>query len=152
MLKRVMPWRAEKMFDLIAERAAKGEAAPSYHELAHAAGLKDAGGAVRAALVWLESEGRITADPRNRVSVRYRVNASGRWTGYSGKAAAKNPRRRGEYASPANEMPSQAASRACLCCGRGFMSEGIHNRLCESCKRGASNASPLATAEYGVRA
>lgn len=29
--------------------------------------------------------------------------------------------------------------RACLCCGREFKSEGIHNRMCQPC-RGASSA------------
>ena len=26
--------------------------------------------------------------------------------------------------------------RACLCCGKSFKSEGPHNRLCDSCRRG----------------
>jgi len=25
--------------------------------------------------------------------------------------------------------------RACLCCGKGFQSEGIHNRMCDGCRR-----------------
>lgn len=28
----------------------------------------------------------------------------------------------------------QKSSRACLCCRRKFMSEGIHNRLCADCR------------------
>jgi hypothetical protein len=28
-----------------------------------------------------------------------------------------------------------AKRRACMCCQRPFLSEGIHNRICEPCKR-----------------
>ncbi|PZQ99902.1 MAG: hypothetical protein DI533_04530 [Cereibacter sphaeroides] len=31
---------------------------------------------------------------------------------------------------------ARARMRPCLCCGRGFASQGIHNRLCEPCRRG----------------
>lgn len=28
--------------------------------------------------------------------------------------------------------------RPCMCCGKTFASEGIHNRLCDSCSRGSA--------------
>jgi hypothetical protein len=43
-----------------------------------------------------------------------------------------------------NEVPklgldrSKRGPRACLCCGHGFESEGIHNRMCGSCRLLAS--------------
>lgn len=34
--------------------------------------------------------------------------------------------------------------RPCVCCGQTFLSEGIHNRLCNSCrKRGSAEAMPV---------
>ena len=30
-------------------------------------------------------------------------------------------------------------ARACLCCGQSFQSEGSHNRMCDPCRRRASN-------------
>lgn len=36
---------------------------------------------------------------------------------------------------PAN----QPKERACLCCGKGFESEGFHNRMCGGCRVSASN-------------
>lgn len=36
------------------------------------------------------------------------------------------------YAKP---KPARITRRACLCCGREFRSEGIHNRLCGYCRR-----------------
>jgi hypothetical protein len=33
---------------------------------------------------------------------------------------------------------SKRGPRACICCGHGFESEGIHNRMCGSCRLRAS--------------
>ena len=32
--------------------------------------------------------------------------------------------------------------RACMCCGSGFDSEGIHNRLCLTCRHRSAEAAP----------
>lgn len=36
------------------------------------------------------------------------------------------------YSKP---KPARIARRPCMCCGREFTSEGIHNRLCGYCRR-----------------
>lgn len=37
---------------------------------------------------------------------------------------------------PANRMPR---ARACMTCGASFMSAGIHNRMCDPCRRRAQD-------------
>ena len=38
----------------------------------------------------------------------------------------------------------QMRSRDCLCCGKRFMSEGNHNRMCGPCRhRGSAEGSPV---------
>lgn len=39
----------------------------------------------------------------------------------------------------AERQKRTAGERPCMCCGRTFLSEGIHNRLCQSCGRGVPN-------------
>lgn len=39
-----------------------------------------------------------------------------------------------ELAAERRLRRSQASERNCLCCGRAFMSEGPHNRMCAPCK------------------
>ncbi len=33
-------------------------------------------------------------------------------------------------------------TRACLCCGRSFLSEGNHNRMCDRCRRRSHEFNP----------
>jgi hypothetical protein len=37
------------------------------------------------------------------------------------------------------DAASKRKRRPCMCCGAEFMSEGIHNRMCDGCRRRASN-------------
>jgi len=37
----------------------------------------------------------------------------------------------------APDPPRPTRERKCLCCGRPFLSEGAHNRLCDPCRDGA---------------
>jgi hypothetical protein len=148
---RMAPERLERIYALIAERALEGAPAPSYADLAAAAGLKDAGGAIRAGLAALEAAGRITIERRNRVSLRYRVNGLGCWTGFGGRgASAKEARRRQRTDYSAPRAP--VAPRACLCCRALFESEGKHNRLCARCRTETTAASPLALTGHRVLA
>lgn len=41
-----------------------------------------------------------------------------------------------------DERARNARERPCLCCGRNFRSEGIHNRLCTPCRAGADDLPP----------
>ena len=34
-------------------------------------------------------------------------------------------------------------TRACLCCGRPFLSEGNHNRMCKFCRRRSHEDNPM---------
>jgi hypothetical protein len=34
------------------------------------------------------------------------------------------------------EKRARRRQRDCLCCGRAFVSEGVHNRLCARCRAG----------------
>ena len=36
-----------------------------------------------------------------------------------------------------SERHARLTERACLSCGRGFASEGAHNRMCETCRAAA---------------
>ena len=37
----------------------------------------------------------------------------------------------------AKDAQSKRGKRACLCCGAGFQSAGIHNRMCDGCRKGS---------------
>lgn len=52
--------------------------------------------------------------------------------GSRGKANHGGPR--GPSAARSDRRRKNATSRICLCCRQPFASEGIHNRLCRSCK------------------
>lgn len=41
--------------------------------------------------------------------------------------------------------------RPCLCCQREFQSEGIHNRLCDTCRRSGGEYNPHAVAPRNGR-
>lgn len=41
--------------------------------------------------------------------------------------------------------------RPCLCCQGAFQSEGIHNRLCDTCRRGGGEYNPHAVAPRNGR-
>lgn len=46
----------------------------------------------------------------------------------------------------------QRRPRACLCCGKGFESEGFHNRLCNPCRnRGSAELDPVGYGFGGLR-
>ncbi len=47
--------------------------------------------------------------------------------------------RSGPVARKRAERDACAVWRACLGCGRLFPSEGVHNRLCATCRRSARN-------------
>ena len=36
----------------------------------------------------------------------------------------------------ANRKKHQSRKRPCMCCAKTFVSEGIHNRLCATCRHG----------------
>ncbi len=38
--------------------------------------------------------------------------------------------------------PTQKTERKCLGCGRKFMSDGAHNRMCDSCRRNSCGVPP----------
>jgi len=40
-----------------------------------------------------------------------------------------------DFQTPANEAKSKARKRPCMSCRKLFESEGIHNRICDNCKR-----------------
>ena len=40
--------------------------------------------------------------------------------------------------------------RACLCCGKPFMSEGPHNRLCAQCRKNGDGGLPCHSVTIGV--
>ena len=33
------------------------------------------------------------------------------------------------------DQAAKRGPRACMCCGNGFPSDGVHNRLCDGCRR-----------------
>lgn len=35
----------------------------------------------------------------------------------------------------ATDSKAKRGPRACMCCGRVFQSQGVHNRLCDSCRK-----------------
>lgn len=37
----------------------------------------------------------------------------------------------------------QRRERACMCCGRDFMSDGAHNRLCDGCRKADGGPVPM---------
>jgi hypothetical protein len=49
--------------------------------------------------------------------------------------AAPTDRRDSPESPYSKPKPARIARRACLCCGQEFTSEGIHNRLCDPCRR-----------------
>ena len=49
-----------------------------------------------------------------------------------------------------DERARNARDRPCLCCGRTFRSEGIHNRLCTPCRAGADDLPPQFTTPAAV--
>lgn len=56
-------------------------------------------------------------------------------TGLSKSAIAN--RLKANIAKPRRHAAQQ--QRACLCCGKAFLSEGAHNRLCDACRRLSGN-------------
>lgn len=39
--------------------------------------------------------------------------------------------------------------RSCMCCGQSFLSEGVHNRLCDSCRRRDSSTLSIPAGSIG---
>lgn len=44
-----------------------------------------------------------------------------------------------------DDARAKRGPRPCMCCGETFRSEGIHNRLCDSCRRREVAPDPLAS-------
>lgn len=51
---------------------------------------------------------------------------------YGSHTAAQERQHREQLAA---DSKARRGPRKCLCCGRQFNSEGIHNRLCDPCRR-----------------
>ena len=80
---------------------------------------------------YMPGRGFVVVDPNGK-------NAS---SFYTQEAPALTTR---DGAQKAWDAKHKRQNRPCMCCGKAFASEGIHNRLCGSCRHhsDSANASP----------
>lgn len=70
-------------------------------------------------------------------------------TGLSQSQISYRLRKAAETTAPPQRRRKGTTERACMCCGKTFLSEGAHNRLCGACRhRSASTYDTPAIVRY----
>jgi len=123
--------KQQRVLEAIIRLARRGEPAAVVRIAREA---KVANKAVAPIIRTLERRGLVTVE-RIGIQQRYRVGEMATaWLGV--KSTWRDRRRRKERDSKGRQR------RACMCCGKSFMSEGPHNRLCNACRQMGDDGSP----------
>ena len=129
-MKKPLTEKQQRVLEAIIRLARRGEPAALVRIAREA---KVANMAVAPLIRTLEQRGLVTVE-RIGIQQRYRVGeAATAWLavksgGWKQRRAAHEKKRK--------------QRRACLCCGKSFLSEGPHNRLCNACRQKGDDGSP----------